>query len=44
MTANLSLQNLPDTSLKVGLTAAEYERIDVQHDMLEDINDKYQIG
>jgi hypothetical protein len=34
--------DLPDTSLKVGLTAAEYERIDVQHDMLEDINDKYQ--
>ena len=36
------LEDLPDPSLKVGLTAAEVERIKVQQEMLSNINQKFQ--
>lgn len=35
------IKDLPDPSLKVGLSAAETERIKVQQEMLSDINNKY---
>lgn len=36
------IEDLPDPSLKVGLTAAETERVKVQYEMLSNINQQFQ--